>query len=63
MQIVPDRTRTLLLPIIQANTLPGTVIHSDDYATYRCISMQILIHGVLAQYILHQITGLQLASC
>ena len=23
------------LPIIQAHTHPGTVIHSDDYATYR----------------------------
>ena len=35
MEIVPDRTRTTLLPIIQANTLPNTIIHSDDYATYR----------------------------
>jgi hypothetical protein len=35
MQIVPNRTRATLLPIIQANTLPGTIIHSDDYATYR----------------------------
>ena len=50
--IVPDRTRISLLPIIQANTLPGTVIHADTY-----------IHGVLTQYILHQITGLQLANC
>ena len=35
MEIVPDRTRTTLLPVIQANTLPNTVIHSDDYSTYR----------------------------
>ena len=26
---------TSLLPIIQAHTLPNTVIHSDDYSTYR----------------------------
>ena len=35
MQIVPNRQRVTLLPIIQAHTLPGTIIHSDDYATYR----------------------------
>ena len=35
MQIVPDRRRATLLPLIQANTLPGTIIHSDDFATYR----------------------------
>ena len=34
LRIVPDRTRTTLLPIIQAHTLPGTIIHSDDYSTY-----------------------------
>ena len=35
MRMVPNRTRTTLLPIIQAHTLPGTIIHSDDFATYR----------------------------
>ena len=35
MQIVPNRQRVTLLPIIRAHTLPGTIIHSDDYATYR----------------------------
>ena len=35
MQIVPNRQRVTLLPIIQAHTLPGTIIHSDDYAIYR----------------------------
>ncbi len=37
MEIVPDRTRTTLLPIIQANTLPNTIIHSDDYSIYRTV--------------------------
>ena len=35
MQIVPNQQRVTLLPIIQAHILPGTIIHSDDYATYR----------------------------
>ena len=35
MRIVPDRTTATLLPIIQAHTLPGTIIHSDDFASYR----------------------------
>ena len=35
MQIVANRQRSTLLPIIQANTLPGTIIHSDDFSTYR----------------------------
>ena len=35
LRMVPNRTRTTLLPIIQAHTRPGTIIHSDDYATYR----------------------------
>ena len=28
MEIVPNRTRASLLPIIHAHTLPGTIIHS-----------------------------------
>ncbi len=35
LQIVPNRRRVTLLPIIQAHTAPGTIIHSDDYSTYR----------------------------
>ena len=30
MEIVPNRACATLLPIIQAHTLPGTIIHSDD---------------------------------
>ena len=35
MRIVPDRTMATLLPIIQVHTLPSTIIHSDDFASYR----------------------------
>ena len=34
MQVVPDRTATTLLPIIQDHTLPGTIIHSDEWRAY-----------------------------
>lgn len=35
LRMVPNRRRITLLPIIQAHTRPGTIIHSDDYTTYR----------------------------
>ena len=35
LRLVSDRSRASLLPIIQAHTLPGTIIHSDDFSTYR----------------------------
>ncbi len=35
MTIVPNRTRASLIPIIQADTRPGTIIYSDDFSTYR----------------------------
>ena len=41
MQIIPNRQRVTLLPIIRAHTLPGTIIHSDDYATYRTAVSQL----------------------
>ena len=30
-----NQSRFSLLPIIQAHTLPGIIIHSDDFFTYR----------------------------
>ena len=57
LRIVPDRTRTTLLPIIQAHTRPGTIIHSDDYSTYQnavgqlpsVIQHRIINHSQLCQ--------------
>ncbi|KAL3119758.1 hypothetical protein niasHT_006448 [Heterodera trifolii] len=34
VQLVPDRTRNTLLPIIEQYVLPGTTIHSDQWAPY-----------------------------
>ena len=34
MEIVPQRDAATLLPIIQAHTLPGTVVHSDQWRAY-----------------------------
>ena len=38
MQIVPQRDAATLLPIVQAHTLPGTIIHSDEWAAYRRVA-------------------------
>ena len=34
MQIVPDRTAATLLPILQQHVAPGSVVHSDQWASY-----------------------------
>ena len=34
MQIVPNRTASTLLPIIQAHIAPGTTVHSDEWPAY-----------------------------
>ncbi len=50
LRIVPNRTRAILLPIIQQHILPGTTIHSDDFATYRTAVGQlpnVAHHGIV----------------
>ena len=34
MEIVQQQDATTLLPIIQAHTAPGTIIHSDEWRAY-----------------------------
>ena len=35
MEIVSQRTALTLLPIMQQHVRPGTIIHSDEWASYR----------------------------
>ena len=38
MQIVPDRTAATLLPILQQHVAQGSVVHSDQWASYNQVS-------------------------
>ena len=38
MEIVQRRDAATLLPIIQAHSAPGTIIHSDEWSAYRRVS-------------------------
>ena len=37
MEIVPQRTAAIPLPIVQQHVRPGKIIHSDEWASYRQI--------------------------
>ena len=38
MQVVPQRDAAILLPNVQAHSLPGTIIHSDQWAAHRRVA-------------------------
>ena len=38
MEIVQTQNAATLLPIIQAHVAPGTIIHSDEWSSYRRVS-------------------------
>ena len=37
MCIVPNRTHSTLLPILQQHLRPGTIVHSDQWRAYSCV--------------------------
>ena len=49
MEIVQRRDAATPLPIIQAHTAPGTIIHSDEWVAYRQVQglPTITLHGVV----------------
>jgi len=48
IEVVGNRSANTLLPIIERHTLPGTVIHSDEWAAYGRISSTLgLAHGIV----------------
>ena len=54
MEIVNRRDEATLLPIIQAHTLPGTTIHSDEWAAYRRVQQLGNVHTHAAvNHLLH----------
>jgi len=38
VRAVPDRSAATLLPIIQQNVAPGTIVWSDEWAAYSYVS-------------------------
>ena len=39
IQIVPDRSMATLIPLIIANTLPGSIIVSDEWCAYEYLAI------------------------
>jgi transposase-like protein len=53
MQVVPDRQKTTLYPIMESVCLPGTIIHSDEYPTYRALQRTIGFNHGSVNHTLH----------
>ena len=49
MQVVPQRTTATLLPIIGAHVAPGTIIHTDEWRSYRQVTSlpNVAAHGTV----------------
>ena len=44
MQVVQSRDAATLLPIIRHHVLPGTIIHSDEWSSYRRVAALSNVH-------------------
>ena len=44
---VPDWTKDILIPIIQEIVQPGSIIHSDKWASYRTLGQLVYIYGTV----------------
>jgi len=44
LTLVPDRSVATLLPVIQANVVPGTQVWSDEWAAYRNLNLNGYVH-------------------
>ncbi|KAG0439165.1 hypothetical protein DMUE_2623 [Dictyocoela muelleri] len=59
MEIVPNRKKETLLPIIQRVVSPGSIIHSDEWPAYRIINAELYEHGTVRHklHFVYPITG------
>jgi len=53
IEIVPNRSADTLLPIIQRHVLPGTTIHSDEWAAYARIHSRLNLEHATVNHSLH----------
>ena len=49
MELVPDRQAATLLPIIQQHVSPGSIVHSDEWRSYRTVAAlpNVASHGTV----------------
>ena len=62
--VVPDRTSATLVPIIQQYVRRGSVIHTDEWAAYSCLSQHGYTHGTVnhSQNFVNPLTGVHTNS-